>query len=40
MTAGSTPLYLFLDEGGNFDFSPAGTRYLTLTAVTATRPFP
>ncbi len=39
MTAAPTPLYLFLDEGGNFDFSPSGTRFLTLTAVTTSRPF-
>jgi hypothetical protein len=29
-------LYLFLDESGNFDFSPIGTRYLTFTGL-ATR---
>jgi len=32
-------LYIFLDEGGNFDFSPKGTRFFTLTAVTKERPF-
>jgi hypothetical protein len=32
-------LYLFLDEGGNFDFSPTGTRYFTLTSVAMCRPF-
>lgn len=32
-------LYIFLDEGGNFDFSPGGTRYFTLTSVTWCRPF-
>lgn len=32
-------LYVFLDEGGNFDFSGNGTKYFTLTAVTAARPF-
>jgi hypothetical protein len=31
--------YVFLDEGGNFDFSPKGTRYLTITAVVTKRPF-
>ncbi len=31
--------YIFLDEAGNFDFSPNGTRYFVLTAVTARRPF-
>ena len=34
------PLYVFLDEGGNLDFSPSGTRYFTLTGVTLSRPFP
>jgi len=32
-------LYIFLDEGGNFDFSPTGTTYFTLTSITKTRPF-
>ncbi len=32
-------LYIFLDEGGNFDFSPTGTRYFTLTSVAMHRPF-
>lgn len=32
-------LYIFLDEGGNLDFSPSGTRYFTLTSVCKTRPF-
>jgi uncharacterized protein DUF3800 len=32
-------LYIFIDEGGNFDFSPGGTSYFTLTCVTRERPF-
>ena len=32
-------LYLFLDEGGNFDFSPTGTRFFTLTSIVMARPF-
>lgn len=32
--------YIFLDESGNFDFSPSGTRYLVLTSVGMCRPFP
>ncbi len=40
----STPtarfLYVFLDEGGNFDFSPGGTSHFTLSCVTRERPFP
>ena len=32
--------YIFLDEAGNFDFSPAGTRYFALTSVSMLRPFP
>ena len=35
----SETVYIFLDEGGNFDFSPGGTAYFTLTAVTTRRPF-
>lgn len=33
------PVYVFLDEGGNFDFSASGSRFLTLTALRAQRPF-
>lgn len=32
-------LYIFLDEGGNFDFSVTGTNYFTLTSIVRTRPF-
>lgn len=32
-------LYIFLDEGGNFDFSLGGSRYFTLTSVSLYRPF-
>lgn len=32
-------IYIFLDEGGNFDFSEKGTRYFSLTSVTKRRPF-
>ena len=32
-------VYIFLDEGGNFDFSATGTAWFTLTAVTKSRPF-
>ena len=38
----STPtrrLYIFLDEAGNLDFSPNGTRYFALGSVTKERPF-
>ena len=31
--------YLFLDEGGNFDFSAKGTRFFTMTSVLKFRPF-
>lgn len=31
--------YLFLDEGGNFDFSPTGTRYFVMSSVAMRRPF-
>jgi len=33
-------LYVFLDEGGDLNFSPTGTRYFAMTALTVTRPFP
>ena len=32
-------LYIFLDEAGNFDFSPSGTRYFVFTSLTKCRPF-
>lgn len=32
-------LFIFLDEGGNFDFSNKGSEYFTLTSVATTRPF-
>ncbi|ATG41791.1 DUF3800 domain-containing protein [Phaeobacter piscinae] len=32
-------LYIFLDEGGNFDFSPKGSKFFTLTCVSLYRPF-
>jgi len=32
-------LYIFLDEGGNLDFSASGTKYFNLTSVTMFRPF-
>ncbi len=32
--------YIFLDEAGNFDFSPSGTPYFILTSVSMKRPFP
>lgn len=33
-------VYIFLDEGGNFDFSKEGSHYYTFTSVVMTRPFP
>ena len=32
-------LYIFLDEGGDFNFSPSGTRFFTLTSIAKIRPF-
>lgn len=32
-------LYVFIDEGGNLDFTPKGTKYFTLTALSKFRPF-
>jgi hypothetical protein len=37
--AGRPCLYVFLDEGGNLDFSQSGTRFFTISSVTRTRPF-
>jgi hypothetical protein len=34
-----TNLYIFIDEGGDMVFSPKGTKYFTLTALSKTRPF-
>lgn len=34
----SKTLYLFIDESGNFDFSPGGTKYFILTALSTTGP--
>lgn len=36
---GLPSLYIFLDEGGNFDFSDSGTSYFTITCVSLYRPF-
>jgi hypothetical protein len=33
------PAYVFLDEGGNLDFSANGTTYFTITSVLKFRPF-
>ena len=32
-------LYIFLDEAGNLDFSPNGTKYFVLGGITKERPF-
>lgn len=32
--------YIFLDESGNLDFNPSGTRYFVMTSVSLVRPFP
>ena len=31
-------LYIFIDESGNFDFSPTGTKYFALTSISTTSP--
>ncbi|MEQ9309514.1 MAG: DUF3800 domain-containing protein [Balneolaceae bacterium] len=36
----SKPLYIFLDEAGNLDFTDKGTEYFILTSLTTFRPFP
>lgn len=35
----SSCAYIFLDEAGNLDFSPSGTRWFVLTSVSMRRPF-
>lgn len=35
----SKTLYIFVDEGGNLDFSQKGSKYFTLTALSKIRPF-
>lgn len=37
-TANSETLYIFIDESGNFDFSPGGTKYFVLTAFVTFNP--
>ncbi len=32
-------LYIFLDEGGDLNFTPTGSKYFTLTCVSMLRPF-
>lgn len=39
MSKVSRYLYIFLDEAGNLDFSPTGTKYFQLAAMTKERPF-
>ena len=36
--ANSETLYIFIDESGNFDFSPSGTKYFVLTAFATFSP--
>jgi len=38
MNAGGVP-YIFLDEGGDLNFRPHGSKYFTLTGVLTKRPF-
>jgi hypothetical protein len=38
-TLNSHTLYIFLDEGGNLDFSASGTRFFTVSTITKLRPF-
>jgi hypothetical protein len=39
MTDEKEVVYIFLDEGGNLDFSKTGTKYFSLSSVTIKRPF-
>jgi len=38
MLTSMSTLYIFLDESGNFDFSPKGTKYFVLSAVSTLDP--
>lgn len=38
-STGTRCLYVFLDEGGNLDFTPKGSKHFTLSAITTRRPF-
>lgn len=37
-TSGDNALFVFVDESGNLDFSPSGTRFYVLAAVATTNP--
>ncbi len=37
---GKRPLYIFLDESGDFNFSPTGTKIFIMSAMSTFRPFP
>lgn len=36
----AAPLYIFLDESGDLDFSPSGSKFFLMTCVAVRRPFP
>jgi hypothetical protein len=38
-TTGKKAIYLFLDEGGDLNFAPNGTRFFTMTCLSSYRPF-
>ena len=38
-TLGDERWYLFLDEGGDLNFAPTGTKYFTLSSIALRRPF-
>ena len=38
MTSPAKTLYLFIDESGNFDFTPKGTKYFLLTGLVTFEP--
>lgn len=39
LTPGPSTLYIYVDEAGNFDFSPKGSRYFSMTCLVTRRPF-
>jgi len=38
MDESNKTLYIFIDESGNFDFSPKGTNYFVLTSISTVKP--
>jgi hypothetical protein len=39
LTPHASTLYIYVDEAGNFDFSPKGSRFFSITCLVTRRPF-